>query len=84
MATLCRGDLPTGRALEVLGIVSHEWAEDQRPVTAARVAERLGISRPRVAVIFRSLNALGWLRAPGSPAIPTRDLPHRDDPLTEP
>lgn len=62
----------------VFATVSHYYEALGEPVEAAYVARRLGITRQRVAVYFRDLNRLGWLRGPGAPAIPIRRLPrHR-------
>ncbi len=61
--------------LAVLGVVDHHQLASGEPVTAAKVARVLGISRQRVAVVFQELADLGWLRGASSPAITTRSLP---------
>jgi hypothetical protein len=61
----------------VVATVSHYWESIGKPVEATYVAERLGISKQRVYVYFRRLFKFGWLRGPGSPAIPTGRLPRK-------
>ena len=59
----------------VFAVIAHYYESISEPVPSSYVARRLGITRVRVCQYFRQLNELGWLRTPGSPAIPTRDLP---------
>lgn len=65
----------TARQAEVLREVDHYHREIGRPAPAAIVAERLGMTHQRVKDIFKRLFGLGWLRGPGSPAIPAREVP---------
>lgn len=64
----------THRQRAVFATVSHFYEATEEPVAAAFVARRLGITKQRVAVYFRDLHRLGWLRGPGAPAIPARGL----------
>lgn len=62
----------TSQQRAVFAVVSHYYEAVGQPVRAPYVAERLGITKQRVHVYFRSLYELGWLKSPGAPAIPTR------------
>lgn len=66
---------PTEKQLEAFAAVSHYWEALGEPVPASHVARRIGVTRNRVLEHFAALNRLGWLRGPGTPAVPTRSLP---------
>jgi hypothetical protein len=68
----------TPRQVEVLAAVDHYQEALGEPAPAAHVARTLGVSHERVRAMFRSLNALGWLRGPASPAALARALPGHD------
>lgn len=60
----------TARQADAFRIIRRDFDFRGRPVSAAFVAETLGVSHERARNLFRRLNELGWLRAAGTPAIP--------------
>ena len=65
----------TSRQRRVFASISHYYEALAEPVPAAYVARKLEISRVTVLEHFRKLYESGWLRTPGSPTVPTRELP---------
>lgn len=65
----------TPQQAAVFATVSHYYEAIGEGAPAAYVARKLKITHERVRAYFRRLNALGWLREPSSPAVPTRPLP---------
>jgi hypothetical protein len=73
--------LPMKQAV-VFATVCHEYGRREDPVAATFVARKLNITKQMVCRYFEKLHRKGWLRSPGSPAVPARRIVPRHGGVT--